>query len=249
MKRSRFIGTAIMLFFLGSVASVYSKQDHQPPPQDKTKHEKGPQREKTPPAKAPPQQQPQHQPRQQGSGQPDNQRQRPPAHRNQEQQAQRNQQQQQQNARNQQEQQRQQQQLAQRQQQGNRPSSQQQHMQAEQHRDSWQRDRARSWQTDHRDWQQRGGYNGYRIPNDRFRISFGSNHGFRIYSLPVVIYSGRFRFQFNGYWFSIVDPWPEYWSDDWYENDDVYIDYYNNGYYMQNRRYPGTRLAISISLR
>ena len=28
--------------------------------------------------------------------------------------------------------------------------------------------RAGSWNTDHRTWQQRGGYNGYRIPDDRF---------------------------------------------------------------------------------
>ncbi len=108
--------------------------------------------------------------------------------------------------------------------------------------------RAGNWQSDHRDWQRRGGYNGYRIPDNRFGIYFGSSHYFRIYSMPVLIYGGYPRFQSNGYWFSIVDPWPEYWDSNWYEDDDIYIEYYNGGYYMQNRRYPGTRLAVSISL-
>ena len=33
------------------------------------------------------------------------------------------------------------------------------------------------------------------------------------------------RFQYGGLSFSVVDPWPEYWSDNWYDNDDMYIDY------------------------
>jgi hypothetical protein len=35
---------------------------------------------------------------------------------------------------------------------------------------AWQERRARSWESEHRTWQQRGGYNGYRIPDDRFRV-------------------------------------------------------------------------------
>ena len=56
------------------------------------------------------------------------------------------------------------------------------------------------------------------------------------------------RFQYGGYWFSVLDPIPEYWASNWYENDDVYVDYYDNGYYLYDRRYPGRPgLAISIS--
>jgi hypothetical protein len=55
------------------------------------------------------------------------------------------------------------------------------------------------------------------------------------------------RFQYGGYWFSLVDPWPEYWGNDWYDNDDVYVAYVDNGYYLFNRRYPGAGIAISIS--
>ncbi len=54
------------------------------------------------------------------------------------------------------------------------------------------------------------------------------------------------RFQYGVYWFSLIDPWPEYWSDDWYDNDDVYVDYSEDGYYMYNRRHPGDRIAVSV---
>lgn len=112
---------------------------------------------------------------------------------------------------------------------------------------AWQQHRAGNWQTDHRTWQQRGGYNGFRIPNDRFRGSFGEGHGFRIGTLPFLMEGGFPRFQYGGYWFSVVDPWPAYWGDDWYDNDDVYVSYVDNGYYLYNRRYPGVGLAISVS--
>lgn len=55
-------------------------------------------------------------------------------------------------------------------------------------------------------------------------------------------------FQYQGYWISAVDPWPEYWGNDWYDNDDVYVNYVGNGYYLYNRRYPTTGIAINISL-
>jgi hypothetical protein len=112
----------------------------------------------------------------------------------------------------------------------------------------WLRYRSRNWQSEHRDWRQRGGYNGYRIPNDRYGRYFGRNHRFRINSLPLVIVGGYPRFQYGGFWFSVVDPWPQYWSNNWYENDDVYIDYSGGGYYMYNRRYPQDRIAIGVYL-
>jgi hypothetical protein len=138
------------------------------------------------------------------------------------------------------------QQRQQRQPQANKPSQRAQQGHAGEHRGTWQQHRAHSWQSEHRTWKQRGGYNGYRIPAARFRGYFGRAHRFRIYSLPVVVVGGYPRFQYGGYWFSLVDPWPEYWSDNWYENDDVYIDYFDDGYYLHNRRHPGVRIAISV---
>jgi hypothetical protein len=110
----------------------------------------------------------------------------------------------------------------------------------------WQQHRASSWQTEHRTWQQRGGYNGYRIPDEHFRGYFGHDHGFRIGSLSLETYGGYPRFLYGGFWFGVLDPWPEYWSNDWYENDDVYIDYSGDGYYLYNHRYPNDRIAVTV---
>jgi hypothetical protein len=171
-------------------------------------------------------------------------------HPRQEQQAKPEKQQQDQNRQQQQHAQQQQQdqnkQQQQRQQQVNRPSRQEQHAHEGEQRAAWQGDRAHNWQSEHRTWQQRGGYNGYRIPEDRYRGDFGPDHAFRIYSYPVVVVGGYPRFQYGGFWFSVVDPWPEYWSDNWYDDDDVYIDYSGDGYYMYNRSYPRDRIAITI---
>ena len=107
--------------------------------------------------------------------------------------------------------------------------------------------RARSWKTEHRTWRQRGGYSGYRIPEDRFKLYFGREHFFRIYRLPMVFVGGYPRFQYDGYWVTFVDPWPEDWSPDWYQTDDVYIDYTDDGYYLYDRAHPGIALAVTIS--
>ena len=113
---------------------------------------------------------------------------------------------------------------------------------------AWQQHRSQRWDSDHRNWQQRGGYHGYRIPDNRYRGYFGRDHGFRIYGLPFLVVGGYPRFQYQGYWISLVDPWPEYWGNDWYDNDDVYVTYVDNGYYLYNRRYPNVGIAISISM-
>ena len=107
--------------------------------------------------------------------------------------------------------------------------------------------RAKSWTTDHRTWQQRGGYNGYRVPDDRFRSYFGRDHFFRISALPMLFVGGYPRFQYDGYWVTFMDPWPENWPPTWYETDDVYIDYTGDGYYVYDRNYPGIGIAVMIS--
>lgn len=107
--------------------------------------------------------------------------------------------------------------------------------------------RAGSWDNDHRGWGQRGGYNGYRVPEDRFRLYFGNSHFFRIYGLPLVFVGGYPRFQYDGYWVTFVDPWPETWPDTWYQTDDIYLDYSGDGYYVYNRRRPGPGIAVTIA--
>jgi hypothetical protein len=120
--------------------------------------------------------------------------------------------------------------------------------QSRQRQVAWQGSRATNWKSDHRTWQQRGGYSGYRVPDASFRADYGQGHAFRIYNLPVMFVGGQQRFQYGGFWFGLVDPWPEYRSSNWYDDDDVYVDYYGDGYYLYNRRYPGDRIAISFYL-
>jgi hypothetical protein len=63
-----------------------------------------------------------------------------------------------------------------------------------------------------------------------------------------MVVGGFPRFQYEGYWFSLVDPWPGDWGNDWYDTDDVYVSYQDNGYYLFNRRHPGIGIAISVSM-
>ena len=79
-----------------------------------------------------------------------------------------------------------------------------------------------------------------RIPDDRFRSNFGSGHRFRIGSPQIV--DGYSRFQYGGYWFGFVEPWPE----GWYYTDDVYVDFIDGGYYLCNPYYPGVHIAINV---
>jgi hypothetical protein len=114
-------------------------------------------------------------------------------------------------------------------------------------RDGFTQSRANSWNSEHRSWAQRGGYNGYRIPDDRFRRYFGHEHPFRIGALPVVFVGGYPRFQYDGYWVTAMDPWPDTWPATWFETDDVYLDYSGDGYYLYDRNYPGVGIAVTVA--
>jgi hypothetical protein len=81
-----------------------------------------------------------------------------------------------------------------------------------------------------------------RIPDDRFRSNFGREHVFVI-SQPEMV-GGYSRFQYGGFWFGFVQPWPV----GWYYTDDVYVDYVDGGYYLYNPYYPGARVSISVVL-
>lgn len=112
----------------------------------------------------------------------------------------------------------------------------------------WVDHRATHWEHEHRGWQQRGGYHGYRVPRDRYVVYFGREHRFRVHSYPVVIVQGRPRFHYHDCWVTMVDPWPESWSERWYETDDVYVAEARDGYYLYNARHPGVAIAVNISL-
>lgn len=81
---------------------------------------------------------------------------------------------------------------------------------------------------------------GGRIPEDHFRAHFGREHTFVI-NRPVIVES-RPRFQYSGYWFEIVEPWPV----DWAYTDDCYIDYIDDTYYLFDPLHPGVRLVVIV---
>src|SRR6266851_5008330 len=81
---------------------------------------------------------------------------------------------------------------------------------------------------------------GGRIPEDHFRAHFGREHTFVI-NRPVIVES-RPRFQYTGYWFEIVEPWPV----DWAYTDDCYIDYIDDTYYLFDPLHPVVRLVVVV---
>lgn len=111
---------------------------------------------------------------------------------------------------------------------------------------SWQAQRAGRWGNEHRTWQQRGGYGGFFIPPDAFNRNFGDGHFFRLPDRPDIDH-GYPRFTYGGVSFLLLDPWPEYWADNWHAVDDLYIDY-DDGYYLHDRKYSEVRLAIAVWL-
>jgi hypothetical protein len=60
-------------------------------------------------------------------------------------------------------------------------------------------------------------------------------------------YGGYPRFLSNGYWITMLAPWPVNWGNDGYGIDDVYIVSGNDSHSLYNRSYPGFGIAISIS--
>src|SRR3984893_5857353 len=253
MKIIGITSTAILSLVLGVAAPAYAQHDEQGENQDHAKQEQGGHEQAGHEQQHGQQQRAQGQ--QQRAQQQQDQHNQQQAQQNQRQQDQHNQQQAQQEQRHQDQHNQQQAQQEQRhqdqhnqQQARERQQPQRGEQQQRVQQSAWQEHRSHDWQSDHRDWRQRGGYRGYRIPDDRYRGYFGPSHGFRINGLPFLVVGGYPRFQYQGYWISTVDPWPEYWGNDWYDNDDVYVNYVDNGYYLYNRRYPGEGIAINITL-
>ena len=60
-----------------------------------------------------------------------------------------------------------------------------------------------------------------------------------------MIIGGYPQFQYGGYTFVLVDPWPSEWSENWYDSDDLYIGY-DDGYYLYNEMHPGEAVAIAV---
>ena len=88
--------------------------------------------------------------------------------------------------------------------------------------------------------QRAGGNGGGRIPDDRFRANFGQEHKFRVSQGDYRDH----RFQYGGYSFGFVDPWPS----NWLYTQDVFVVEINGVYYLCNPMYPGVNIALSFTL-
>jgi hypothetical protein len=88
--------------------------------------------------------------------------------------------------------------------------------------------------------QHAAGNRGGQIPADKFKANFGQQHTFRVSQAD---YSSH-RFQYGGYSFGFVDPWPS----NWLYTQNVYVVDIDGVYYLCNPMYPGVNLALSFTL-
>ena len=80
--------------------------------------------------------------------------------------------------------------------------------------------------------------NGRKIPQEKFRTSFGREHHFRVHK------SDDRHIAYGGYTFEYEEVWPEAWTWD----DDFYIEEDGDGdaYYLVDLTHPGVRLLVVI---
>jgi hypothetical protein len=81
---------------------------------------------------------------------------------------------------------------------------------------------------------------GGRIPDDRYKANFGTDHRFRVSRGDY----DNHRFQYGGYWFGFVGGWPS----NWLYTQDVYVVEINGVYYLCNASYPGVNVELSVTL-
>jgi len=88
--------------------------------------------------------------------------------------------------------------------------------------------------------QRAGGNRNGRIPDDRYKASFGSEHTFHVSQGDY----GNRRFQYGGYSFGFVGAWPT----NWLYTQNVYVIEIDGVYYLCNPMYPGINIALSVNL-
>jgi len=83
-----------------------------------------------------------------------------------------------------------------------------------------------------------------RIPDPKFKSSFGRPHSFRVNQViqQTTVVPGQTQFIYSGYTFVILDPWPA----EWLYTDDCYIDYVDDDYYLFDAFHPGIRVALFV---
>jgi type IV secretory pathway VirB10-like protein len=88
--------------------------------------------------------------------------------------------------------------------------------------------------------QKAAGNRGGQIPADKFKAHFGQQHSFRVSQGDY----NNHRFQYGGYSFGFVDPWPS----NWLYTQNVYVIEIDGVYYLCNASFPGVNLVLSFTL-
>lgn len=88
--------------------------------------------------------------------------------------------------------------------------------------------------------QRAGGNRNGRIPDDRYKASFGSEHTFHVSQGDY----GNRRFQYGGYSFGFVGVWPA----NWLYTQNVYVIEIDGVYYLCNESYPGVNVTLNVTL-
>jgi hypothetical protein len=82
---------------------------------------------------------------------------------------------------------------------------------------------------------QAGHERGQRIPEERYRAAFGKEHRFHVRHAEP-------RFQYGGYWFEVVQPWPAAWVAD----DDCYLEEDGDEYFLVDMLHPDLRVEVIV---
>ena len=82
---------------------------------------------------------------------------------------------------------------------------------------------------------------GKKIPDPKFRASFGSQHTFKVQRTQVVNVQQP-TIVVGGYSFILVDVWPVEWGFD----DPCYIDFVDDEYFLFDTFHPGIRIALFV---
>jgi len=91
--------------------------------------------------------------------------------------------------------------------------------------------------------ERRNHWEGRRFDHDYFRGRWGRDHHFfwgRCVWYGPRFYVGSF-FWYDGAYFVIVEPVPDYWYD-----DEVYVDETDSGYVLVNPLYPGVYFRLNV---
>lgn len=82
---------------------------------------------------------------------------------------------------------------------------------------------------------------GQRIPDDKFHAHFGREHHFHVQRAEIVN-QAQPHFVYGGYTFQLDQAWPADWSYD----DDCYVEYVGDNYYLYDLNHPGIQILVFV---